>query len=237
MMTDHDVHALAMHGLGIEKYVDDAIRFNPAPLAGAHRRALRVATTLITCSTAAAILNEMKVGAEGDAVYRHINVHNPRCPLVFGRRWSSRCGFENHPLFGVNWAGAQLMCRYLGGRLPKAWEWDCFASNNDPKRKYPWGHAEPSHLLANFGEHYGGVSRVGSFPASEIGLYDLAGNLGEWCEDACGSDDASEHGAVERVVKGGAWSKDAHHLEIAMSRGKWERLGTTTIGFRPVWDT
>jgi hypothetical protein len=38
------------------------------------------------------------------------------------------------------------------------------------------------------------------------------------------------------VVKGGAWSKDARFLQIAVSRGKWERLGTTTIGFRPVWE-
>jgi hypothetical protein len=41
---------------------------------------------------------------------------------------------------------------------------------------------------------------------------------------------------VERVVKGGAWSKDAHHLLIRARRCKWARLGTTTIGFRPVWD-
>jgi hypothetical protein len=41
---------------------------------------------------------------------------------------------------------------------------------------------------------------------------------------------------MERLVKGGAWSKDARHLAIAASRGKWARIGTTTIGVRPVWD-
>jgi formylglycine-generating enzyme required for sulfatase activity len=186
----------------------------------------------------------MGVREDSDCVYRYVNVHNPRCPLVFDRRegrWSVRAGMEAHPLYGVNWAGAKLMCAHLGGRLPLAREWECFASNNDASRKYPWGDARPTHLLANFGEHFGGASRVGSFPPSDLGLYDLAGNVGEWCLDAY---DADEEGgdsepsppAVERVVKGGAWSKDAEHLEIARSRGKWERLGTTTIGFRTVWD-
>jgi hypothetical protein len=37
-------------------------------------------------------------------------------------------------------------------------------------------------------------------------------------------------------VKGGAWSKGAELLRITATRGKWQRLGTTTIGIRPVWD-
>ena len=66
-----------------------------------------------------------------------------------------------------------------------------------------------------------------------LGLYDLAGNLGEWCRD-CGGNSASA--SFERIAKGGAWSKDARYLAIGVSRAKWERLGTTTIGLRPVWD-
>jgi formylglycine-generating enzyme required for sulfatase activity len=143
---------------------------------------------------------------------------------------------ENHPVWGINWAGAELICQHMGGRLPSRWEWECFASNNDPTRTYPWGEAAPTRLLANFGEHFGGTSAVCSFPASELGLYDLAGNLGEWCGDHFETP-GGQRPSCERVVKGGAWSKDACHLEIAASRGKWERLGTTTIGFRPVWDT
>jgi formylglycine-generating enzyme required for sulfatase activity len=88
-------------------------------------------------------------------------------------------------------------------------------------------------MLANYDEHYGGTSAVGSFPPTELGLYDVAGNLQEWCEDVY---DEGSTLALERVVKGGAWSKDAHHLRIAFRRGKWSRIGTTTIGVRPVWE-
>jgi len=215
----------------LEQYLEDAVRFVPATAAP-----IRVGRTLVTCRIAVATLNEAGVPEEAGSTYRYVNVHNPRCPLEFDRDeglWRCRSALDDHPVWGVNWAAAQLICRQLGGRLPRAFEWECFASNNDPARVYPWGNAAPSYVLANYDEHYGGTSVVGSFPPSEIGLYDVAGNLGEWCADWF-DDDAPL--PLERVVKGGAWSKDARHLEIAASRGKWARIGTTTIGVRPVWD-
>lgn len=217
----------------IEQYLDEAIRFVPATRGAA--RPIRVGRTLVTCRIAVAVLNEVGVPEESEPAYRYINVHNPRCPLSFDGAeglWRCRSALDDHPVWGVNWAAAQLICRHLGGRLPRVPEWECFASSNDPARVYPWGDAAPTYVLANYDEHYGGTSVVGSFPPTDIGLYDVAGNLGEWCEDVF------DAGAppYERVVKGGAWSKDARHLEIAASRGKWARIGTTTIGVRPVWD-
>lgn len=221
----------------LAQLIDEAVHFVPATAPGVMGAPIRVARTLITCSAAVAVLNALRVPEEREPAYRYVNVHNPRCPLEFDRdedRWRCRHALDDHPVWGINWAAAQLICRHLGGRLPRVQEWECFASNNDPTRLYPWGNTAPSHLLANYDEHYGGTSVVGSFPPSELGLYDLAGNLGEWCHDPCGA--AQLAGPLERVVKGGAWSKDARHLRIRASRGKWERLGTTTIGVRPVWN-
>jgi len=222
----------------VERYLDEAVRFTPARARGGEGKPLRVASSLVTCELAVVVLNTLQLAEESESVYHHVNVHNPRCPLSFDRtagRWVCAPGLEAHPVWGINWAGAVLVCEHLSGRLPRAAEWACFASNNEPGRIYPWGNAEPTHLLANYDEYYGGPSRVCSFAPSEIGLYDLAGNLGEWCSDRPAS--AGGPGIwFERVVKGGAWSKEARFLKIAADRGKWERLGTTTIGLRPVWD-
>ena len=224
--------------IGLEQYLDDAVRFLPEDSLSRKPRPIRVATTLVTNATAVAALNGLGAPAEIGSSYHYVNVHNPRSPLHFDpqrQTWSCVPGLEQHPVWGINWAGALLICRHMGGRLPSVQEWERFASNNDPARIYPWGNAAPTRSLANFGEHFGGTTPVGSFAPSEIGLYDLAGNLSEWCQDV--HELANGHRAsLERVAKGGAWSKDAHHLEIATRRGKWERLGTTTIGFRPVWD-
>ncbi len=222
----------------IQGYRDNAARFAAQSPGFSRRRAIRVARTLVTCGTAARLLNQIGVAPELDSAYRFVNVHNPRCPLYFSTEegvWACMPALENHPMWGINWMGASLMCHHMGGRLPSQQEWESFASNNDPTKTYPWGGETPTPLLANFGEHFGGPSKVCSFPASELGLYDLAGNLGEWCRDHFETPDGQST-PYERVVKGGAWSKDARYLQISTSRGKWERLGTTTIGFRPVWD-
>jgi formylglycine-generating enzyme required for sulfatase activity len=222
----------------LERYLDEAVRFSPRHAGSTRMRSIRAATTLVTNRIAVAVLNRLGVPAEPETSYRLVNVHNPRCPLRFEQEtnhWSCTPELADHPAWGINWGGACLISEYMGGRLPSVQEWECMASNNDPAKTYPWGDAPATPSLANFGEYFGGTSRVGLFPPSEIGLYDLAGNLAEWCCDV--HEMANGHRAsFERAVKGGAWSKDAHHLEVATRRGKWERLGTTTIGFRPVWD-
>lgn len=222
----------------VRQYIDAAVSFMPARAGDGRPSRIRVARTPLTCRVAAQVLTELGVPQETQTSYRYVNVHNPRCPLGFspaGRQWICAEHLENHPVWGINWAGAVLICQHLGARLPTQAEWECFASNNDPARHYPWGNAEPSDLLANYDEHYGATTPVGSFPASDLGLHDLAGNVGEWCRDRHRAD-VGAGASFERVVKGGAWSKDARWLAIAASRGKWERLGTTTIGLRPVWD-
>ncbi len=213
----------------VERYLDEAVRFVPRGGGGA----LRVATTLVTCRLAVLLLDAMALPPEPASSYRYVNVHNPDCPLRFdsaARRWCCPAALAEHPAWGINWAGARLLCQRLGARLPTASEWERFAANDTPERAYPWGDAPPDPERANYDEHYGGTTEVGRFAPTEIGLFDVAGNLGEWCLDR------HEPGtSLERVVKGGAWSKDARHLRIAASRGKWGRLGTTTIGLRPVW--
>lgn len=215
-------------------YPAESVRFDQRD--GATIKPLRVARTLVTCEMAVAIFNAIDLPQEPPLTYHYVNVHNPTCPLSFNERqarWHCEPARSDHPVSGINWAAAQLICHYLGGRLPTVAEWEAFASNGDPQRIYPWGNSPPSFTLANFDEHFGGTTAVASFPPSDLGLYDLAGNVGEWCQDWF---DADIPVPLERVVKGGAWSKDAHQLQIAVSRGKWARIGTTTIGVRPVWD-
>lgn len=227
-----------MTAAAVQQYVDEAVRFVPDPRRVEQARALRIARTLLSCRTAVALLNELGLLEDSDTSYRFVNVHNPRCPLKFdrpARRWHCDPTLDQHPAWGLSWAGATLLCERLGARLPTAAEWECLASNNDPQRVYPWGNDEPSPQRANYDEHYGGTTEVERFPPTELGLHDVAGNLGEWCQDRP-APEAGRPGAFERVVKGGAWSKDARYLRIGASRGKWARLGTTTIGLRPVWE-
>ena len=93
------------------------------------------------------------------------------------------------------------------------------AHRNDPARKF----------LANYRDGYPDTAPVGSFAANRLGLFDLDGNVREWCEDLWDADESY------RVVRGSAFN-DAARLQLLSSRRveglARERFGSR--GFRPV---
>jgi formylglycine-generating enzyme required for sulfatase activity len=101
----------------------------------------------------------------------------------------------DHPVVHVSWHDANAYCAWAGARLPSEAEWECAARGGLPGKRYAWG----DELLA------GGVPRCnvwrGDFPnrpvqgwnpapvaaasgeANGFGLFNVCGNVWEWCED------------------------------------------------------
>lgn len=112
-------------------------------------------------------------------------------------KWSEQQGEDNEPVVGVSWAEARQYCDEQGKSLPTEAQWEKAARGTDARtRIYPWGNDRPDGSQANFcdrrcsGESavddgYSELSPVGAYPlgASPYGVYDLAGNVGEWVED------------------------------------------------------
>lgn len=201
---------------------------------------LKVTETLITCDLFVRWLNNINKRNECDGTYLFYNHIEENNDIFFNNEnnlYEIKLGKEDHPVRGITWLGALLFSASFGGRLVTEKEWEYLASSGERYVKYVWGDDSPTKQKANYGNYYGDTTPVRKFPPNKFGLYDMAGNLREWCIDSyhpCREVDKID--TKYRVVKGGAWDKTTQHLIISNRGGKWYRMGTMGIGFRVVWE-
>jgi formylglycine-generating enzyme required for sulfatase activity len=148
-------------------------------------------------------------------------------------------GKEDHPVSFVSFFAAQAFAAWLGKRLPTEAEWECAARGGLVGKKFPNGDIM-NDKLANLAKQYRGTTPVRQFEPNGFGLYDMAGNLFEWCSDCFGPYSPGEardpKGPPEgeyRVVRGGSWMSGANALRVS-ARVDMEPQTCGQVGIRLV---
>lgn len=178
--------------------------------------------------------------------YKSLNTVNVSTRIKYDNsssRFVIKPGYEEHPATGISWFGAKAYAQWVGGRLPREDEWEKAARGGLKNADYAWGDTAPASALCNFGEHVGDTSPVGTYAPNAYGLFDMCGNVSEWCDDlyydSCQSR-ASQLGSKttshERVVRGGNWSYSEEYLPVWRRDKYWQQVGRTNLGFRVVFD-
>ncbi|MEO0777067.1 MAG: SUMF1/EgtB/PvdO family nonheme iron enzyme [Bacteroidota bacterium] len=139
-------------------------------------------------------------------------------------------GQWSKPMRQVSWRDAEAYCQYVGGRLPTEGEWSWLARGGDQTKGYAFSGGDDSLRVGWWRVHrLEAPQPVGGKVANELGLFDMSGNVAEWCADR-------GRAAGTRVVKGGSWSDFHPALAPGHVNFQPEGMGTATIGFRVVFD-
>jgi formylglycine-generating enzyme required for sulfatase activity len=187
---------------------------------------------------------------------------------VYGADWRHPEGPQSdlgdrgdHPVLHVSWRDAVAYCAWSGTRLPREAEWEYAARGGRVGAAFPWGdELEPGgeHRMNVFqgtfpghdtaADGYAGTAPVGAFPPNEFGLYNVTGNVWEWCADWYDRGyyaraprerpTGPEHG-THRVMRGGSYLchiSYCRRYRVSARSGNEPDSTTGNLGFRVAAD-
>ncbi|MDO5104443.1 SUMF1/EgtB/PvdO family nonheme iron enzyme [Capnocytophaga sp.] len=172
-------------------------------------------------------------------------------------------GYEQHPVVLVSWHGAKAYAEWVRGKLPSEEQWEYAARGGKKTQNHTYAGSNSVNEVAWYRQNTDELQPVGKKKPNELGIYDMSGNVAEWCNDFFISYDyklgntsspqmessfvsrlfwavisktpGNKEYETNRVTRGGHYNQHLSSLRIAR-RYNCTELGQIFIGFRVVFD-
>lgn len=180
------------------------------------------------------------MGGEKDQQYNDIIRLKESRVNRTGGRLSIESGYAKHPVVGVTWYGAVAYARWAGKRLPTEAEWEIAARGGLESAPYCSGDNIEKNQANFFSSD---TTAVCSYVPNPYGIYDMSGNVYEWCQDWYGYNfyESSEQEpdnptgplqGVYRVLRGGCWKSLKEDMRCSHRHRNNPGTVNGTYGFR-----
>ena len=158
-------------------------------------------------------------------------------------KFQPKPGFEQHPVACISFYGARAYAKWVNKRLPTEAEWEFAARGGTLSKNYAFSGSTDAGAVGWYAPNAASSSsKVGTKKPNELGIFDMSGNVWEWCNDYFDANYYAKSPAQNpkgppptpiRVMRGGAWGNTTDfNLRNAARMERLPIEGNAYIGFR-----
>ena len=157
---------------------------------------------------------------------------------------------EDRPVKSVSWDDIQKFLKKLNKltgkayRLPTEAEWEYAAKGGNKSKGYKYAGSDNINDVAWYDDNSGGETHpAGQKAPNELGIYDMSGNVWEWChdwydpnyyQDSPRENPKGPSSGTDRVLRGGSWGSSAESTYVSNRDHGSPSFGVSIYGFRLV---